>query len=461
MNERISIMDQRPKVKSQNRLPQIQRKKNHSKTKNSPVDRILFLQRTAGNQAVQRLIKSGDLQAKLRIGQPGNIYEQEADRVAEQVMRMPEPQAISSGTPYIHSIQRACIRSEDEVLSRQPIEEEKEKEDELRRQPIEEEEEELQAKATSDGISEVNPDIESHIQNMRGGGQPLPESARAYFEPRFGQDFSQVRVHSDAEAAESAREVNARAFTVGQDVVFGGGQYAPEIMEGQRLLAHELTHVVQQSGTQRHNNLLHIKDKKTDVFQFYQTPIATMIQFQLFRDCTPQITGAAMTQNAIDNLILGARMAGELLVNFAESAVRSIRGGTASAAVEAAFANHFGAPTRAQINTILNRFTDISRRLSSNRLFICNTARSAFCRRGWCAYANCPGSRGTLTHICTPFFQTPYPCGARRHDLAMIHEAAHAADACNDVNPDAGYPPANAQNNAPSYSEFADQVFLL
>ena len=243
MNERISIMNQRPKVKSQNRHPQIQRKKNHSKTKNSPVDRILFLQRTAGNQAVQRLIKSGALQAKLRIGQPGDTYEQEADRVAEQVMRMPEPQAVSSGTPYIHSIQRACIRSEDEVLSRQPIEEKKE---ELRRQPIEEEEEELQAKATSVGISEVNPDIESHIQNMRGGGQPLPESARAYFEPRFGHDFSQVRVHTDAKAAESSRVVNARAFTVGQDVVFGAGQYAPGTTTGQRLLAHELTHVVQQ-----------------------------------------------------------------------------------------------------------------------------------------------------------------------------------------------------------------------
>ena len=229
MNERISIMDQRPKVKSQNRLPQIQRKKNHSKTKNSPVDRILFLQRTAGNQAVQRLIKSGALQAKLRIGQPGDIYEQEADRVAEQVMRMPEPQAISSGTPYIHSIQRAYLGCEDEVLSRQPIEEE-----------------ELQAKGTSGGISEVNPDIESHIQNTRGGGQPLPESTRAFFEPRFGRDFSQVRVHSDAEAAESAREVNAKAYTVGTDIMFGAGQYAPENSTGQKLMAHELTHVVQQ-----------------------------------------------------------------------------------------------------------------------------------------------------------------------------------------------------------------------
>ncbi|MBW2740371.1 MAG: DUF4157 domain-containing protein [Deltaproteobacteria bacterium] len=245
MYERINITEKRSKVKSQNRLPKIQRKKDYSKSMNSPVDRILFLQRTAGNQAVQRLIKSGSLQAKLKIGQPGDTYEQEADRVAEQVMRMPEPQAISSSTPYINSIQRASPGCEDEVLKRQPIEEE----EELRRQPIEEEEEEeLQAKANSDGISEVNPDIESHIQNMRGGGQPLPESTRAFFEPRFGKDFSQVRVHSDAKAAESAQAVNSKAFTVGQDVVFGRGQYVPETSVGKRLLAHELTHVIQQKG---------------------------------------------------------------------------------------------------------------------------------------------------------------------------------------------------------------------
>jgi hypothetical protein len=247
MYERISITDKRPKGKSQSKLPQIQRKKNHAKSMNSPVDQILFLQRTAGNQAVQRLIKSGALQAKLRIGQPGDIYEQEADRVAEQVMRMPESPTLFSGTSNIHSIQRECPGCEDEELKRQPIEEEEE--EELRRQPIEEEkEEELQTKATSGGISEVNPEIESHIQNIQGAGHPLPESTRAFFEPRFGTDFIQVRVHTDAKAAESAREVNARAYTVGPDIVFGVGEYAPGKSEGQRLLGHELTHVMQQNN---------------------------------------------------------------------------------------------------------------------------------------------------------------------------------------------------------------------
>ena len=79
-------------------------------------------------------------------------------------------------------------------------------------------------------------------------GQPLDAGTRAFMEPRFGHDFSQVRVHMDARAAESARAVNALAYTVGRDVVFGKGEYEPGTSEGKRLMAHELTHVVQQGG---------------------------------------------------------------------------------------------------------------------------------------------------------------------------------------------------------------------
>ena len=183
MSQRTRVIDKTSMAKREKSNSYL-RKTNTSNSINSPVDRILFLQRTIGNQAVQRLIKSGALQAKLRIGQPGDKYEQ----VADAVMRMPELQV-------------------------QP-------------QP-EEEEEELHAKETSGHISEVTPNLESHIQSLKGGGKPLPESERAYFEPRFGRDFSQVRVHSDAQAADSAR-----AFTVGQDVVFGEEQYAPETILG-------------------------------------------------------------------------------------------------------------------------------------------------------------------------------------------------------------------------------------
>src|SRR5262249_51739086 len=81
---------------------------------------------------------------------------------------------------------------------------------------------------------------------LRSPGRPLDASTRAFIEPRFGHDFSQVRVHTDTRAAESARSVNALAYTVGRNVVFGAGQYAPQSYAGRRLIAHELTHVIQQ-----------------------------------------------------------------------------------------------------------------------------------------------------------------------------------------------------------------------
>jgi Domain of unknown function (DUF4157) len=92
----------------------------------------------------------------------------------------------------------------------------------------------------------IDPPIVHEV--LSSPGQPLDVGTRAFMEPRFGHDFSHMRVHADAQAAESARSVNALAYTVGQHVVFGAGQYEPETSKGKRLLAHELTHVVQQQG---------------------------------------------------------------------------------------------------------------------------------------------------------------------------------------------------------------------
>ena len=84
---------------------------------------------------------------------------------------------------------------------------------------------------------------------LHSSGQPLDRQTRAFFEPRFGHDLSKVRIHTDVKAAESAQAVNALAYTVGRDVVFGMGHYAPRTTDGRRLLAHELTHVVQQRSS--------------------------------------------------------------------------------------------------------------------------------------------------------------------------------------------------------------------
>lgn len=127
----------------------------------------------------------------------------------------------------------------------------------IQRQEVEEpegeEEEILQTKEVTGGAPARITSIEAQINNMRGNGQPLPDTVRAFFEPRFGYDFSRVRVHTDANAEESARSVNALAYTVGRDIAFGMGQYTPETNEGRWLLTHELAHVVQQSGAyQKH-----------------------------------------------------------------------------------------------------------------------------------------------------------------------------------------------------------------
>ncbi|MEM9007835.1 MAG: DUF4157 domain-containing protein [Cyanobacteria bacterium P01_F01_bin.86] len=161
------------------------------------------------------------IQTKLTVGQPNDKYEKEADRVAEQVMRMPAPATATTVETQFQppKIQRICANCEDE--------------------------EKLQAKEVPGGVPEVTPAITSRIQSLQGGGQPLPASTRNFFEPRFGQDLSHVRIHSDSA---STRDLSARAYTVGHNIVFDVGQYTSETSAGRNLLAHELTHVIQQQG---------------------------------------------------------------------------------------------------------------------------------------------------------------------------------------------------------------------
>ena len=280
------------------------RKKEGVNNKAAPaVDQILHLQRTIGNQEVQRLFKSGTLQAKLRIGKPGDKYEKEADKIADQVMRMPEmteclecndkgeeplqtkpittqitplvsrqvePEEeeepiqgkLKSPVPQKQSEEEEEIQTKSIVEEISPLVQKQDEEDEeeeliqgksefssLQRQvePEEEEEEPIQTKSKSSNTAEVSSSVESNIDSLKGGGQPLSEGTREYFEPKFGYDFSGVRVHSDSKASETAGSINAKAFTSGRDVVFGAGEYSPETDSGKHLLAHELTHVVQQN----------------------------------------------------------------------------------------------------------------------------------------------------------------------------------------------------------------------
>lgn len=201
------------------------------------------------------------LQRKLTIGQPNDRYEQEADQVGAQVMRMPELKVQRRYPECKVELQRQPMaaeekKKEDETLQTKPLAETISPLIQRQTEPTEEEkkeeEETLQTKPASGEASTVSPVLQNQITALQGGGQPLPESERHFFEPRFGTDFSQVRIHTNNQAAEAAHAVNARAFTLGRDVVFGRGQFAPRTSKGLSLLAHELTHVVQQSSS--HNS---------------------------------------------------------------------------------------------------------------------------------------------------------------------------------------------------------------
>jgi hypothetical protein len=165
------------------------------------------------------------LQAKLAISAPSDPYEQEADRVADRVMRMAEPQPNNSTTSSVtRELQRKCSPCEDE--------EEKKVQRKERTQPAE---------------SPANAPATVH-EALSSPGQALDPITLSSMENRFGRDFSDVRVHSGAAAEQSAQDVNAHAYTVGHDIVFAPGRFALGSPEGKRLLAHELTHVVQQGG---------------------------------------------------------------------------------------------------------------------------------------------------------------------------------------------------------------------
>lgn len=181
--------------------------------------------RALGNTFISRA-RPGlpQLRGALKVSDPGDRYEREADRVAERVMRMampgPPPGDISPSNPALQRKCASCEREGDEVLMR---------------------------KADSAGSPAV-PKVAASRSPVLGGGRPLDTAARRFFEPRFGADFSGVRIHTGARAHAASADLRARAFTYSNNIVFANGEYRPHSVSGRHLLAHELTHVVQQDA---------------------------------------------------------------------------------------------------------------------------------------------------------------------------------------------------------------------
>ncbi len=177
------------------------------------------------------------IQAKLEVGAVDDPLEHEADRVADRIMRMPEPTAASAvnvtSLGRRQPVQRcSCGGSSPGELC----------------ETCKTKQRELQRKDT--GVAPLHT-VPAIVEQVLGSpGQPLDTHTRNFMEPRFGADFSGIRIHTDSKAAESARAVNALAYTVGSHIVFQAGQFTSYKGNGGRLLAHELTHVLQQASAQ-------------------------------------------------------------------------------------------------------------------------------------------------------------------------------------------------------------------
>lgn len=157
----------------------------------------------------------------LRVSEPSDSDEREAELAAERVLRGDPTPSLSVSTP---ALQRTCARC------------------------VQEDEPRVQRAAASPSGSVGVVDTSAAAGATQSTGSPLPAHVRAFFEPRFRLDFANVRIHHDGEAARAARSIDAHAFTLGSHIVFGRDRYAPETSDGRRLLAHELAHVAQQRG---------------------------------------------------------------------------------------------------------------------------------------------------------------------------------------------------------------------
>ncbi len=259
----------------------------------------LFAQRAAqrGNCAC-----GGDCprcQTKLNVSSaPDDAHELEADRVAERVMRMPlegiEPPGAHPAPPA--TLQRKCAPC------------------------AEEEEEKLLRKEGRAGSTPASAPAAVH-DVLRSAGQPLDAEARAYLEPRFGHDFGDVRVHANHEAAESAREVGAQAYTVGKHVVFGAGQYAPASAAGRQLLAHELTHVLQQASARPGAAGVVQRKPTITIGQASSTPPKSKSERQAERSCPVRCCERELGKLHAMPLLYAAGIAGPVVKEGDPSAV--------------------------------------------------------------------------------------------------------------------------------------------
>jgi hypothetical protein len=327
------------------------------------------------------------LQAKLAIGASNDPLEQEADRIADQVLAAPVHPAAGGAAARLRR------------YTRQPA-----------------------------GETATAPASVDHT--LADSGRPLEPALRHDMEQRFGHDFSRVRVHADAAAEQSVRDVDANAYTVGNRIVFGAGRFAPGLIDGKKLIAHELTHALQQSGhtaglVQRSPD----EKKKPD-----EKPTAKFVGCD--KDRLPVVQDAIKKAEALASRALQAF---EREYPFTNEI--------------AAMKTHFGSLANDQKATIIERYKHVLSNLGS-KSYACSKANKKV-KEGdevvdICGQAMCPGNNITLF---PDFGKETRPAGP-----VMLHEAVHNAGGCDDINKGNSYPPSSSEDNAYSYEYFALDV---
>lgn len=259
---------------------------------------------TVKNKAVPQQV-----QTKLQVNEPGDVYEQEADAMANRVMRMADGNAGSPTKPVTgligRSVQRKCAHCEEE-----------------------EKRQVMRKTESGTGGMAVSSSFSSSLQATKGSGTPLPSATRSFMEHAFSTDFSEVKIHTGSQAAEMNQGINARAFTHGSDIYFNSGEYSSNTAEGKKLLAHELTHVLQQNNSiqprliQRQHqpaptvNRISVHFDNTIVDRGYVVPTGTAVaHFSNRHTSSTSVSGGSvrpgygMTRRA-DNLIFRIEDAG-------------------------------------------------------------------------------------------------------------------------------------------------------
>lgn len=322
----------------------------------------------------------------MTVGPVNDPMEHEADAMAERVMRMQEPVVVH----------RKCAHceKEEEQAHRKPM------------SPF------IQMKGDEGGF-EVSEGISSRINEARGGGSTLTGETKSFMESRFGNDFSSVKIHTDARAVQLSGELNAQAFTVGNDVFFNEGKFTPESDSGKRLLAHELTHTMQQGGSVRRL----VNDRNV-------TCHATGLT-------NPNLTGAEVVQAIADADADAIR-----ILQNAEDALQNalndvIAGNPADPGLNLILQEELGldlgnAADRRQIQVAINRIARVRTTLESGYLrYMCrggNNVTLVGCLAGSCNAGTfaftCPGNR--LVVLCQNFWDSPDERAG-----TILHEVFH------------------------------------